>query len=345
MSRWHPAEIEAAKADTDLVALIGHRVELRKHGHEFVGLCPFHTERTPSFTVRPDRGFWHCFGCGRHGDAISWLMETEAGGDFALAMEILTGDRAPSEAEIRQNKLNGERRSLERAKRQAHMASIARRIWREASSPAPSGPVARYLARRVPGMGLAEIPPTIRAHAALPVYRPDPLDDDRSKPSGRALPAMVSALQPSAGAPGAALVAVHVTFLAESSDGWDKAPQDRRGEPGSGLVPRAKIILGPKSGAVVRLGPAARHIDLGEGIETMLAVRAALSGDDNRSAWSAGTGENLWKIEMPAGVESVTLWADMDDNGAGERHARKAAERLAGSGHRVTLAKPGIIPR
>ncbi|MFZ4734655.1 MAG: DNA primase [Bradymonadia bacterium] len=63
---------------TDLVALIGRKVDLRKAGILFKGRCPFHDERSASFTVTPVRRTYHCFGCGVHGDAIRFVMETEA---------------------------------------------------------------------------------------------------------------------------------------------------------------------------------------------------------------------------------------------------------------------------
>ena len=54
----------------DVVEVIGNRIEIKKAGKEYKGLCPFHTEKTPSFTVSPDKGFYHCFGCGAHGTAL-----------------------------------------------------------------------------------------------------------------------------------------------------------------------------------------------------------------------------------------------------------------------------------
>ncbi|HOF88001.1 MAG TPA: DNA primase, partial [Armatimonadota bacterium] len=62
---------------TDLVALIGQTVTLRKRGGRYLGLCPFHSEKTPSFNVDPQKGFWHCFGCGKGGDAFDFLMLLE----------------------------------------------------------------------------------------------------------------------------------------------------------------------------------------------------------------------------------------------------------------------------
>ena len=62
-------------ARTDLVELIAARVPLKRAGREYQGRCPFHDERTPSFTVSPTKQFYHCFGCGAHGSAIKFLME------------------------------------------------------------------------------------------------------------------------------------------------------------------------------------------------------------------------------------------------------------------------------
>ncbi|MAL99953.1 MAG: DNA primase [Alteromonadaceae bacterium] len=72
----------------DLVELVGSRVTLKKAGRNYKACCPFHEERTPSFNVRPDKGFYHCFGCGAHGDAISFLRESDHLG-FTEAVEEL----------------------------------------------------------------------------------------------------------------------------------------------------------------------------------------------------------------------------------------------------------------
>lgn len=82
---------------------VGRRVRLQRRGREFTGLCPFHNEKTPSFTVNDDKRFFHCFGCGAHGDVIGWVMQTE-GLSFPEAVERLAElaglplpERAPEE--------------------------------------------------------------------------------------------------------------------------------------------------------------------------------------------------------------------------------------------------------
>ena len=59
----------------DIVDVVGRYVQLKKGGANFSGLCPFHNEKSPSFTVSPTKQFYHCFGCGAHGTAIGFLME------------------------------------------------------------------------------------------------------------------------------------------------------------------------------------------------------------------------------------------------------------------------------
>ncbi len=67
--------IDELIARTDIVELVGSRVQLKKAGREWKACCPFHNEKTPSFWVSPDKQFYHCFGCGAHGTALGFLME------------------------------------------------------------------------------------------------------------------------------------------------------------------------------------------------------------------------------------------------------------------------------
>src|ERR1700704_5338098 len=61
----------------DIIGVVGSFVKLKKRGTNYIGLCPFHNEKTPSFTVSPSKEIYKCFGCGRSGNTISFLMEHE----------------------------------------------------------------------------------------------------------------------------------------------------------------------------------------------------------------------------------------------------------------------------
>lgn len=82
------AWIERVRESTDIVDVVGRYVDLKRQGRELLGLCPFHGERTPSFTVSRRKGFYHCFGCGEHGSAIDFLM-TFSGMGFLDAVRTL----------------------------------------------------------------------------------------------------------------------------------------------------------------------------------------------------------------------------------------------------------------
>src|SRR5574344_418664 len=75
-------------ARVDLVNLIDSRVRLKKAGKNYSACCPFHNEKTPSFTVSREKQFYHCFGCGAHGNALDFLMNYERL-DFVDAIEEL----------------------------------------------------------------------------------------------------------------------------------------------------------------------------------------------------------------------------------------------------------------
>ena len=77
IARFSDEWIEMVKSSVDIVEVIGRKVQLRQTGRNFVGLCPFHDERTPSFSVNPERQFYHCFGCQSGGNVINFIMETE----------------------------------------------------------------------------------------------------------------------------------------------------------------------------------------------------------------------------------------------------------------------------
>src|SRR6185436_12614491 len=88
MPRIKDASVEAVKRAADIVDLVEARTRLRKVGGRYTGLCPFHQEKTPSFHVSPERGTYHCFGCGVGGDIFSFVEAIE-GIDFKGALKIL----------------------------------------------------------------------------------------------------------------------------------------------------------------------------------------------------------------------------------------------------------------
>ena len=96
--------IDAVLARTDIAEVVGARVPLRRSGRELSGRCPFHEEKTPSFTVSPQKQFYHCFGCGAHGTAIGFLMALDRL-DFREAVTELAqraGMTLPREADTPQ---------------------------------------------------------------------------------------------------------------------------------------------------------------------------------------------------------------------------------------------------
>ena len=135
--------IQRLRDQVPISQIVGRRVSLRRHGREFQACCPFHKEKTPSFTVNDQKGFFHCFGCGAHGDAIGFLKDYEnlsyREAVEALARELGMTVPAPTpEAAQRERKRQSQHQLIELATRyfQHHLQQ-------------PGGQdAARYLQRR-----------------------------------------------------------------------------------------------------------------------------------------------------------------------------------------------------
>ena len=84
---WEAAK-SAVREAADIVEIIGEQVALKRAGANFTGLCPFHAEKTPSFSVSPQKGFFYCFGCGAKGDVFDFVMRARHM-DFAEALKWL----------------------------------------------------------------------------------------------------------------------------------------------------------------------------------------------------------------------------------------------------------------
>lgn len=109
--------IQELLARADVVEVVGRYVQLKKSGANFMGLCPFHAEKTPSFSVSPAKQFYHCFSCGKHGDAINFLME-HTGASFTEAVHDLAqqcGLSVPEDTRSPQEKARDAQQSQRRA--------------------------------------------------------------------------------------------------------------------------------------------------------------------------------------------------------------------------------------
>ena len=120
-----PAFVHDLLARVDIVEVVGRSVELKRAGSTWKGLCPFHGEKSPSFTVTPSRQTYHCFGCGVHGNAVGFLMEQHGMGfvDAVRDLAQQAGLAVPEEASQ-----PGEREEAARAKAKA--ADARPTCWR-----------------------------------------------------------------------------------------------------------------------------------------------------------------------------------------------------------------------
>jgi DNA primase len=143
-----PAFLDELRARTLLSALIAKSVKLQRKGREFAACCPFHNEKTPSFYVNDEKGFYHCFGCGAHGDAIRWMTD-QRGLPFMEAVKELA-----QAANLELPALDArEAARAERAK-SLHDVMAAAAAWFEEQCAGLSGTAARaYLDKR----GVAEM--------------------------------------------------------------------------------------------------------------------------------------------------------------------------------------------
>ena len=160
--------IDEIVARSDIVEIIGARVALKKSGREYKACCPFHSEKSPSFWVSPDKQFYHCFGCGAHGTVVGFLMQYEKLGflDAVADLAQRAGLELPREAQGGREPGSGDLYEL-----------MARRVADSSSRISPTAPRAReYLgaARHRRGDG-REVRARLRARllerAAQPLRR------------------------------------------------------------------------------------------------------------------------------------------------------------------------------
>lgn len=291
--RLDPALIARIRARYDISA-VADRLGFvtKKVGHEFVGLCPFHSERTPSWKLNDAKGFAHCFGCGANQDTIGLVM-AGAGLDFIDALRWLdSSELPPVDPVVRQEQ--------EQATRDAKVRQIAdaRRFAGLSRLVTTGDPVSIYLRAR----GITIAPPSSIRFGMVPKWQ-----DAESKEWGPEYPCMVCVAQDSAGQ----VTGIQRVFFA-------------RNDPALGKADKPKRSLGTIRGSPCRLGPAAAHINLAEGPEDGLSAQEIMP---ERPCWVAFGTSQMPFVQFPGEVRQVTLLGQ--NNEPGRVAVRKAAAELA----------------
>lgn len=228
------ARIDEVNRRADLVAVIGRKVKLRKAGREQSGLCPFHNENSPSFSVVPEKGFAHCFGCGWHGDALRFVQDAE-GVDFAEALRQLEAVCGIAPGQVPSPVAGSEPARRESVKRVCDTGLISSTeagiaVWRE-SQRSTGSLVERYLESRGIDPRASGVLGVVRFHPRCPVslWRrwEGPGDARLTAP---ALLSPICTITGEAGGRTWVQQGVHITFLAADGNGKADLPpwQDRQ---------------------------------------------------------------------------------------------------------------------
>ncbi len=279
------SDIAAARVRFDVIAA---DVAMKHKGRELVGLCPFHNEKTPSFYVVPDKGFFHCYGCGAHGTAIDYVMRVRGLGFVEAVTEILgLGPQRAKEAapSSRSAPVEPDR------DRAAEIAEIL-----AGCGPVEAGTAAHlylYLRQLKPAQ------PALRAHQALYCHE-----------TGGKLPALVAPLTNSRDEV-CALQRIWCLPSVEYVNGV--GPRDSRAP----LKVRKKT-LGHMGDAAVRLSPATGPIlGLAEGVESAIAAAKRF----NVPVWAVCGAARLGHVWTPPWISSLLIMGDNGETG------RELAER------------------
>lgn len=155
LPRLHPRTIEAVKERADIVDVVGEHVLLKKKGREFVGLCPFHDDTSPSMTVSPAKQIYYCFSCGAGGNAIKFLMELQRTSFSDVVLELARRYQLPVET------LEGPQQ--ERLRQQLSRRDLLHRVltlaagWFAAELRSPRGAEALRYLKQSRGLGEATL--------------------------------------------------------------------------------------------------------------------------------------------------------------------------------------------
>lgn len=302
MATISKADTDEVKARHQLSAIIGRTVKLRKAGNEYVGLCPYHSEKSPSFRVNDSKGLFHCFGCGASGDIFKYLMDIE-GLPFREAFAALADAANLPTVDPKQRQQQARAETADRA---AAILS-AQAQWHDART-VRGTPAELYLRSR--GI-IGDMPPTIR-FARVAAWK-----NPKTGADGPALPALIAACQNRAGK----IVGVQRIFLTKEGTKANMA--------------NPKLSLGQVRGCALRLGPIAPHIILCEGPEDGLTLRQK---HPRASVWvSLGTGA-MPHIELPEAIRRVTIAGD--NNAPGRLAVETASAAFIEQGRKVDAIYP-----
>jgi len=290
--RFSEQEIDEANSARPLHELIGDDVALKKKGREWNGLCPFHNEKTPSFWVNDDKGFYHCFGCGAHGNAIAFVMRIDSK-TFPEAVTILLG-RVPRDSEGRKvpQKTTTERHAEADAYTQ-HKIATGRRNFERARAVAPGDPVWRYLHGR--SCLVTPVPAVLRFEPRM--WHPMFFED--KKPT-RTWPAMLARVDNVAGE----FTGLHITYLVDAGEG--RVTQD----PELKAQHLSKMTIGAIRGGAIRLFESSGTLAVDEGNENALA--AWLDRDGRVPFWAMPSHGHMAAFAIPAWVSSLDIHANRD---------------------------------
>lgn len=275
-------------------------VKLTPAGKEWKGCCPFHPDKSPSFTVFGDDRRWHCFGCGATGDVLDFVQRAY-GVRLLDAIGMLDGGALAQLEQLRAP-----------AKPKADTRAIAQRIV-NGTVAIEGTPAETYLRGRGIRMPL---PHTLRFARLAP-----PKDSGLLEANGPGvLPCLVAIVTDPAGV----LVGLQRTYLTDA--GAKAATADPKGT--------VKFSLGLVAGGSIQIGPPAASILVCEGLEDGLTLAQALG----RSVWVAAGTSMLPHMSFADATRAVVIGADGD--AAGERAAAKAAEAFADRGLAVRIMRP-----
>jgi DNA primase len=299
------ADIASARERIPLVDLVGRDVPLKRVGRQWVGLCPVHAERTPSFYVSPDRGRVHCFGCGFDADAIGFVQRIR-NLPFDQAVRELLGMDNTASLRLESSNNPVSRRDLVGSAAGNDLDRV-HAIIRESHPVTMETAAGIYLWSR----GLDTHQPALRAHPALYVAE-----------TGDRLPALIAPVKDSDGH----VVACQRIWCLNNMSGDAK---DSRAP----LRARRKV-LGSMGDGAVRIAAAGPVLGLAESVEKAIACSILFKFP----CWGTLGAARLSSVTLPDIVETVLIFGDNDI--VGHTQAEKAYQRYSQEGSNCQLLFP-----